>query len=140
MVLWFDWYTDYCLLSCKHYFSHWTTEFLLVSLADFVRLLFFDLQENGHLHTKGIIIRDTGHHLTSHPTNVRFHKSSSKEKHTYIRQIVLGFNMQLSYNKHMYTLLVRKHYENSYYTSTQITSHSCTKCKCMSNDWGWQIE
>ena len=33
-------------------------------------LLFYEIQWNGLLRAKGVVIFDTGHHLTSHPTDM----------------------------------------------------------------------
>ena len=33
-------------------------------------LLFYEIQWNGLLRAKGVVIFDTGHHLTSHPTGM----------------------------------------------------------------------
>ena len=41
-----------------------------VSLTALTSLLFIEIQRNGLLRAKGVIILDTGHHLTSHPTDI----------------------------------------------------------------------
>ena len=42
----------------------------LASLAALMSLLFIEIQWNGLLRAKGVVILDTGHHLTSHPTDI----------------------------------------------------------------------
>ena len=41
-----------------------------VPLVALTSLLFIEIQWNGLLRAKGVVILDTGHHLTSHPTDI----------------------------------------------------------------------
>jgi hypothetical protein len=63
-------------------------------------LLFFDYQGNDLLRAKGIVILDTGHHLTSHPTDFKVKLCT----HVYIQ--LLYKNIQsLMYQSHSFKYL-----------------------------------
>ena len=49
-----------------------------VSLAALTSLLFIGIQWNGLLRAKGVVILDTGHHLTSYPTNVKVQRKNTR--------------------------------------------------------------
>jgi hypothetical protein len=44
-------------------------------------LLFFDYQGNDILRAKGVVILDTGHHLSSNPTNLKVKIQTDKSMH-----------------------------------------------------------
>ena len=44
--------------------------FVKFALAALTSLLFIEMQWNGLLRAKGVVILDTGYHLTSHPTDI----------------------------------------------------------------------
>mgnify|MGYP003691638023 CR=1 FL=1 len=45
-----------------------------VSLAALTILFLDEIQKNGLLRVKGVVILDTGHHLTSHPTGMNINE------------------------------------------------------------------
>ena len=53
-----------------------------VSLMALMNLLFFEHQGNDFLRAKGVAILDTGHHLTSHPTDIKV-KIQTDKKYSY---------------------------------------------------------
>ena len=49
-----------------------------VFLEALTRLLFYEIQRNGLFRAKGVVMIDTGNHLTSHPTEIKIYKYGQK--------------------------------------------------------------